>query len=130
MQQLIITLIALLGMIVPVANSRIAKFFKRFVPQMPAAGRMPADTRKALEDSTVLDQQLAGIAQAQTDCMQTSVQPDQSGPDPQQRRIRKAQRATGWRNAPSDLLQAFAFRRGFFLVLSPLNAGSPRTAQS
>lgn len=39
MQQLILTLIALLGLFVPTANSRIAKFFLRFVPPM-ASGRV------------------------------------------------------------------------------------------
>ncbi len=119
MQQIIITLIALLGMIVPVADSRIAKFFKRFVPQMPAAGHMPADTRTAVETGSAPAAQAGGIVQQLSSCMQTSVQqPDQSRPDPQQRRIRRAQRATGWRSAPSDLLQALAFRRGFFLRCS------------
>lgn len=42
MQQLIITLIALLGMIVPVANTRMTKLFMRIVPPMTTSGRVAA----------------------------------------------------------------------------------------
>jgi hypothetical protein len=40
MQQIIITLVALLGMIVPIAAGRMIKLFGRFVPLMPMAGRV------------------------------------------------------------------------------------------
>lgn len=45
MQQLILTLIALLGLFVPTANSRIAKFFLRFVPPM-TTGRVAFEARR------------------------------------------------------------------------------------
>lgn len=47
MQQLIITLIALLGMIVPVANTRMSKLFMRIVPPLTITGRVAADAPDA-----------------------------------------------------------------------------------
>jgi hypothetical protein len=49
MQQLTITLIVLLGMIVPVANSRMARLFMRIVPPMTMTGRRAS--RKAAQYS-------------------------------------------------------------------------------
>jgi hypothetical protein len=45
MQQLIITLVALLGMIVPVANSRMTKLFMRLVPPMSNTGRVAVNAK-------------------------------------------------------------------------------------
>lgn len=121
MQQLIITLVALLGMIVPVANSRMTKLFQRIVPQMPLAGRMAAksgtvsESGAATDSGTPVQSRPAGMAQVLSAGMQAGVrQPHLSSTDPQQRRMRRAQRATGWRNALSDHLQALASCRGFF----------------
>ncbi len=110
MQQIIITLIALLGLILPVANSRITKVFQRVVPAMPLAGRIAVPAGTA--DSSVTLAASPVVAQA------AAQQPEQRA-DPQQRRMRRAQRATGWRNALSDRLQALASCRGFFLVQLP-----------
>lgn len=121
MQQLIITLVALLGMIVPVANSRMTKIFQRIVPQMPLAGRMAARSVTVTASdvvsngATLAQARPAGVAQVLSTSMQAGVQqPHQSSTDPQQRRMRRAQRATGWRSALSDQIPALAFAGAFF----------------
>lgn len=114
MQQIIITLIALLGLILPVANSRITKAFQRIVPRMPMAGRMAAKS-----DADVVGKVPAAtrpLAMYQTPSFQSNAGEPEQRPDPQQRRMRRAQRATGWRNALCDQLQALASCRGFFLA--------------
>lgn len=120
MQQLFITLVALLGMIVPVANSRMTKLFKRVVPLMPVAGRVAAKTSVAQDSAAVVESRPAGFVQALLIAVQPGLrQPTRSRPDPQQRRMRRAQRATGWRCALSDQIQALASCKGFFFALNP-----------
>ena len=125
MQQLIITLVALLGMIVPVANSRMTKLFQRIVPQMPVAGRMAVKSVTVTasgaisDDATVAQARPAGVVQTLSNIVPTGVQPPrQNAPDPQQRRVRRAQRATGWRNALSAHIRALASCRGFFWLIT------------
>lgn len=55
MQQLILTLIALLGLFVPTANNRIAKFFQRFVPPM-SSGHVAIDVQNAAAIGTLSGQ--------------------------------------------------------------------------
>lgn len=45
MQQLTITFLVLLGMIIPVANKRISKLFMRIVPPMTMTGRVAIEAR-------------------------------------------------------------------------------------
>lgn len=47
MQQLTITFLVLLGMIIPVANSRMTKLFMRIVPPMTMTGRVEIEARHA-----------------------------------------------------------------------------------
>ena len=131
MQQLIITLVALLGMIVPVANSRTITFFNRMVPQMPVAGRLPTMPRWSGESVTVVPDVPLGVVQTLLTAVQQALQqvlqqalqqvlhqtlhqPARRRPDPQQRRVRRAQRATGWRRVLNDRTGPLLHTRAFF----------------
>jgi hypothetical protein len=106
MQQLILTLIALLGLFVPTANNRIARFFLRFVPSM-SSGHVARDVEKEAATGTLSGQpqgkQYTGhhaeprralFIGALLNLLKKGEQlPAWSRPDSLQRRIRRAQRA-------------------------------------
>lgn len=109
MQQLILTMIALLGLFTPTANNRIAKFFVRFVPPM-SSGRVACDVAADASTGTLSGQPQGKpndghMAPQRTMIMEAVLhlmaegdhQPEWSRPDPLQRRIRRAQRAAGCR---------------------------------
>lgn len=110
MQQLILTMIALLGLFAPTANNRIARFFLRFVPQM-SSGHVICDVEKDAATGTLpgrpQGKQYSGhdaeplralIMRALLNFMtKGEQQPAWSRPDSLQRRIRRAQRAASCR---------------------------------
>ena len=120
MQQLIITLIALLGMIVPVANSRTIKFFNRMVPQMTVVGRLATQPRLSDESVAVGAKFPSRIIQALFAAVQRGLcQPARNRPDPQLRRVRRVQRAAGWRRALNDQIRPLLHARVFFCSAGP-----------
>ena len=111
MQQLTITLIALLGLIVPTANSRIAKFFARFVPPM-STGRVAGEAAFAADTGTLSGRQQGCAAMGQqsgflrtmiseglANFMGNGGQHTKRGKsDSLQHRVQRAQRAAPWRS--------------------------------
>lgn len=106
MQQLILTLIALLGLFVPTADNRIAKFFLRFVPPM-SSGHVARYVEKDAATGTLsgrpqgrqytghhAEPRRALFVGALLNLLKKGDQlPAWSRPDSLQRRIRRAQRA-------------------------------------
>ena len=108
MQQLTITLIALLGLFVPTANSRIAKFFARFVPPM-SCGRVADKAAFAADTGTLLGRPQGCATGRQTASLQMMAeslvryvssgeyQTKRCTSDSLLHRIQRAQRAAPWR---------------------------------
>ena len=123
MQQLTITLIALLGLLVPTANSRIAKFFARFVPPMSFGYVAEGDAFAAAtgtlsgrpQGRVAMGRQIlpvrAMVGEALVSYMKKGEQQTKCGySDPLQRRIQRAQRAAPWQSPR----QSNPRPRGFF----------------
>ena len=119
MQQLIITLVALLGMIVPVANSRMAKLFQRILPPMPIAGRVAVDAGTVPHSGT-----MSGKPQGRTmlahallwfSVRERQLLRHQVG---RLRALGDAMRlpAASWRSEPNHPMTALAFEQGLFFV--------------
>ena len=129
MQQLTITLIALLGLFVPTANSRIAKFFARFVPPM-SSGKVADEAAVAAETGTLsgrpqgcpaLGRQMsplrAMVSDALMSYMKKGEQHTKRGkPDSLEHRVQRAQRAAPWRlpDKPVPVRGDF-FHLGFYM---------------
>jgi hypothetical protein len=90
MQQLVITLIALLGLMAPVAGKRVAALFARWVPYMAAVGRMEV-MQEVMQEVVSSPRQLAVMARRELRVAGADAH------DPHQRRMRRAQRASACR---------------------------------
>lgn len=108
MQQLTLTLIALLGLFVPTANTRIAKFFARFVPPM-SSGRVADEAAFAADTGTLSGRPQGCVANGQLiTSLRTMVealasylsngekQTKRGASDSLLHRIQRAQRAAPW----------------------------------
>jgi hypothetical protein len=107
MQQLTITLIVLLGMIVPVANSRMARLFMRIVPPMTMTGRMANEAPDGAmsgqpQGRTILAHALSWFSQPKRQFLRHRLS-----------QLRQPQ--PGWRCEPGQPMIAPVTRRGFFL---------------
>lgn len=129
MLQLILTLLALLGLFTPTADRRLAKFFLRFVPQLSSgsvACYMAGDSELAmfsgkpqgkLGASDITAPQRVLLMGALLSFMsEGEQQPKRGRPDSLQRRIRRAQRAAGCRSGAVAHTLIPVSLRGFFLA--------------
>lgn len=128
MQQLAITLIALLGLFAPTANIRVAKFFVRFVPPM-SSGRVACEGAALADTGTPSGQQQGcpasgGQAAPRRTMVSQAIwgyvtegeqQAARDKRDSLQRRVRRAQRAARCRFQLTRYKQVPAAQPGFFL---------------
>lgn len=106
MQQLTITLIVLLGMIVPVANSRMTRLFMRIVPPMTMTGRVANDAPDGTmsgqpQGRTILAHALSWLSPPKRQFLRHQVS-----------QLRQPQ--PGWRSEPGQPMIAPASRQGLF----------------
>lgn len=126
MQQLILTLLALLGLFIPTADRRLAKFFLRFVPQL-SSGRVTCDVAGNDDLGVFPGKQQGRLAASHKTAQQVSLmgallrfmgegeqQLKRRRPDSLQRRIRRAQHAAGCRSGAVHHTLIPATLRGFF----------------
>ena len=115
MQQLIITLVALLGMIVPVANSRMTKLFMRLVPPMSNTGRVAVEA----QDGT-----MSGQPQGRTElahALSWLSPPKRQFLRYQVSQLRQPQ--PGWRSDPGHPMTALATQQGLFFGSNDIGRG-------
>ena len=115
MQQLIITLVALLGMIVPVANSRMTKLFMRIMPPMTNTGRVAVEA----QDGT-----MSGQPQGRTElahALSWLSPPKRQFLRHQVSQLRQPQ--PGWRSDPGHPMTALATQQGLFFGSNDIGRG-------
>lgn len=105
MQQLTITLIALLGMIIPVANSRVIKFLLRVLPPLHMSGRVAGNDAR-LQRSTVWGQEQGCTPRLRASQLRPLADAWHKRPAPGI--------ATSWRCQSSQPLSALASEQGLF----------------